>query len=574
MANQIVAVERTRLALRRTLCAGVHLLLLGLALPAQAQTPVLTQSAATQLEQGFAQLPGDLTLTDAQVRADRVDVRICPRSGACAQLTLTHPRQPCTGERTPAFCVQFVGPQPPFAAEVLRAVARFPPTIWRATQHASPLPQLEARDDSPLRRHLAALAWLALWGLLPLLLGLLAGSLARRWPRLRKPCLALPLAPALLALVWPSLPFGDAVLMAVLGVLAAFWRLDAQPQRRQRWLLAGGLLALGLALLEISLRVAGPVPPLVQDSRMGFLQTPPLQVEPSLRGTDESVNLASWAEALCVDPAQFRVLRARAPRSPWVLHLGDSMLFGVGLTAAQAVPDQLAVLLPQWTHVNAGLPGSTIDLQFALLQRLLRAWPAPVAVVLHAYPGNDLDGLDEPLDVCGSQPVLSQPPQPVAVTCQPRVQATLRQRLLHAPLPLPIVRAAQWSWLARRLVAALQVAQSGTRLAQVQDPKQRYLAIAGALQQVLQRQQIPLLAVLMPVRTRIVPGGVTAARSLTQVFDSLGIPVLDSQALCDERMEPQAPLFLGPQDIHLAPQGAVRYAQWLAPHVERLLRPL
>ena len=598
-------------------------LLLALPVFAQSNRPVLTAETAHQLELAFVQAPSGLVLDDAQISAERIAMRVCQPSGACAQLTLTQPAPPCAGETTPTFCLQWTGAIAPFRTQLLQVLARVPASVWQAPvatvqRPQSPWPDarpwlqlglvalllalaqlasrgvwgallalvmvaaalaawrvLPADDDRDWLAHqeILALGWEAIWWLVPLVLGLIAGSLARAWPRAKWPLLLLPASLALVPLFWRPLVFGDAWAMALVATLSGLWRSDLRPNPGRRWLLAATVTFAGLGALEATLRLAAPAPPVIDDARVELLQTPPLRTE-NARNLEQlqkpspgDSTLAAWAEALFVPPERFRTLRARAPHGPWLLHLGDSLVYGTGLTAEQGVPAQIAPLLPAFAHVNAGLPGSSIDLQFALMLRLLRAWPAPAAVVLHVYPGNDLTGLDAPLDFCGGAPVLTLPPRDLAVACTAWQPQTLAQRLLHSPLPLPLVRAARWSWLARRIVAAHVAAQTPAQTQDVSGVARRYAQIAKEMQRILREKGIALNVAFMPVRPGTQHDGGAAARALQAAFAALQVNVLDSQALFDARAHAgQAQqLFQGEHDVHLTADGARVYASWLAP---------
>jgi lysophospholipase L1-like esterase len=598
--------------------------------------PVLTSETAPQLEQAFAHDAAGLVLDDAQIGADRIAMRVCRPDKRCLALTLTHPGPPCAGEATPAFCVEFAAQRQAFApddAALLQVLARVPVSVWHAPEAAvvtqepphspwpdrRPLLQLglmavlfvllllasrgplgrlvalvviaaglvawhrlpsEGVHDWLAHREFAALGWEAIWWLVPLTLGFGVGLLALRWLKLRWPLLLIPAALALVPIVWRPLVFGDALAMAVVGVLVALWQSDLAPHRARRWLLAGLMLGLSLALLEGVLH-GGREPAIVEDSRQELLQTPPMHAQQAetlqelRKPAAADSTLSGWAEALFVAPAQFRALRAQPPQGPWILHLGDSLLFGTGIAAADAVPAQLTPLLPGYAEVNAGLPGSTVDLQFALLDRLLRAWPVPALVVLHVYPGNDLTGLDVPLDFCGGLPVLAQLPADVSLTCQTWRPETLEQRLLHTPLPLPLQRAARWSWLARRLVAVHATAQTPKAPLQMADASRRYQQIVAKMQAILRDRHIPLVAAFMPVRPGSQQDEGAAARALIEVFAALHVTLLDSQAIFDKRSQAgeERQLFLGDNDVHLTEQGAKVYATWLAPFLTTALTP-
>lgn len=591
------------------------LLLLALAPSiALAQTPprVLTDQTGPELERAFSALPGGATLSDAQIRGAQVDAKVCASAGPCAEFVLSDPQQACKGERTRTFCLVFRGEAGPLHPVVRNAVEHIAPTVWQIPlQRAAVSPWPERRvwlqmglfalmlallllagrggpalgvalgvlavgaygwayvwraDDRawPARMEFAPLGWEAIWWLLPMTVGLVAAACGRRWPSRRRWCLILPASVAALPLVWPALVPGDALPMAIIALLVARWQGDVAPQRALRWSVALMVSLLGIGGLELVLRMGSP-PPAVEDARQILLRPAPALADEGTR--------AAWTDTLFTAPAHFKVLRARPPQSPWLLHLGDSMLFGAGIAEARAVPAQLAPLLPGVAQVNAGVPGSSIDLQYAFLERLLKLWPAPLAVVLHVYPGNDLSGLDQALEICGGRPVLTAPQQPVAVACQSAAPPPLLQSLLHTPLPLPLARAAQWSWLARRLAVAHQQLQVFAEPADDAGAARRYRQIASALQRRLQEKGIRLVVAFMPGRAG--PHGVAsaAADQLHAVFADLQVPQLDTQRVFAEqaRQGLDAALFVSASDPHLSQRGAALYAATLAPWLQTAL---
>ncbi len=599
--------------------------------------PVLGAAAGPQLEQAFA-ASGGVTLADAQIRADRADLRVCMPDATCAQVTLAPPQPPCAGDLTPAFCVQ-VGDLPQaLRPRLLGILVQIPATVWQMPPTRTPPPpaaHLVARQPprpalsqwpdrrpwlqlglvvalcallyaasrsvrgallaggiavvglalwwwqfadadlaDPARREGLALGWEAVWWLVPVLLGLLAGAVTRRWPQLRALPLAIPASWVFAPLVGSQLFLGDALGMALVGAIVALWHGDIQPHRARRWLLAAVVSVLGLGVLEGALRVRRQPPPVVEDARVQLLAAAQWQsaADLDLQHVPPGSSAAGMLEALFVDPRHFRTLRAQRPTDRWLLHLGDSMLFGDGIAADAAVPARLRTRLPGLAQVNAGVAGSTLDVQFAFLQRLLATWPAPTAVVLHVYPRNDLVGLDYPFDFCAGQPVLTPPSQPVAVRCLAPGRMPLVDRLRHSPLPLPLARAARWSWLARWLVGVHAASPGVWAPAVGGDAPHRYGQIARAMQQRLRDKQIGFAVALMPVRQRARHDAAAEAAIFRTIFAALQVPVLDSQPLFDANAADEASLFLPGDNIHLSPQGAELYAGWLAGQLPQELK--
>ena len=159
---------------------------------------------------------------------------------------------------------------------------------------------------------------------------------------------------------------------------------------RQRWLLAVAGLAVGIALAELGFRVMKPLGP-----------------EFVLAATTSTINPSYF-----VDDVELRVVLAPSVesqgfttnalglRSPEltakrdgekrILALGDSFTLGLAVSDGEDFPARLdAVLGPNITVLNAGVPGYGTAQATGLMRRLVAATEAD-AVILSVYTGNDL----------------------------------------------------------------------------------------------------------------------------------------------------------------------------------------
>src|SRR5262249_27443383 len=89
-----------------------------------------------------------------------------------------------------------------------------------------------------------------------------------------------------------------------------------------------------------------------------------------------------------------------------VLHIGDSMVFGVHIPRDHTFAADLEKLEPDVQHINGGISGMRPDDYLVVL----RSWIARHSVDLAAiylFEGNDLNGLDAPHPCSNWQPILS-----------------------------------------------------------------------------------------------------------------------------------------------------------------------
>ena len=421
-----------------------------------------------------------------------------------------------------------------------------------------------------------------LWWLLPVLLGASVGLLMR-W-RLRRRIahraaawLALALVPPLgawLAVLSTRLGPMDGAAMALVAVLAWLAVAHGRFARPVPWLLSLVSLVLALLILEGAVRWGRP-PPVLEQAPLSLLAPPSLRPDglPVAAG-DQLIDCALHAD---IGETTARCLRLGAPPRdrPWLLHLGDSMVFGSGVAPDVALPAQLQRLIPQFAHVNGGVPGSSVDVELALLQRLLTV-AKPSLVVLYAMPGNDADEVGTPVESCKAEPPLQLIDGTAHLRC-PKPSWAPRpwhRAFLYSRLPLPIAALTDVSWLARHLESLHRLALEPARAHEQRPPGDAamYGQYVRALAQLLETEHVPLQIVVMPLR-RSTYGTFTDARreQLRTALASAASTVLDSQPVLDAAVqrEGEAAVYLDqPQgDIHLNPHGLSLLATWLAPQL-------
>ncbi len=604
---------------------------LALAAPSPTDDAVLTPDIGPRLEAAFARAEPTFHLRDAAIKPRQVQAHVCRPSGACLDVLLTPPNGRCPGHPLATWCVQFPAGVPPDAELLFRALdgdaaldaprardllaplAAFLapllaiglvalwlrprlPVVWQQGRLLAIFLLVFAVDaawtadrfagrvslDSMALWGLSTSAWLWIWWLTPLALGGLLGLLVRCGLRRRLtrtwsawlPLATVPLLGAWLAALSTRIGAMDGGAMALVATLAFLAVAHRRWGRRLPWLVSLAAAAVCLLGLELAARLWLPPPPVVEHAALSLL------VRPSPRPD----RLPVAAGDLTVDCALHggmgeetaRCLRLDRPPAdkPWVLHLGDSMLFGSGVSPDRALPAQLAERLPRVGHVNAGVPGTSIDVELALLQRVLQT-ERPNLVVLYAMPGNDADEVDAPTESCAGQAPLAWDGLTPHLRCPqaiwpPRPWYAL---LLQSRLPLPIAALAGHSWIARHLMwlqfRAIEPPRAHDRAPPTDvAPYQRYLQ---ALRALLRQAGIPLQIVIMPLRR-------SQYREFTEPRRrQLGAVLRETQAVVDTQpaidaavaREGESAIFLDTPsgDIHLNSHGIGLLAAFLAPQL-------
>lgn len=536
---------------------------------------MLTPDVGPRLEAAFAAAAPAFRLDDAKIWPHHIDARVCRADASCLELRLTPPAATCSGRRSRAWCVAFPAGEP---ADVDALLAVLP---GGAANSSAPLVDLVAGTvEEAAVWGVSTATWLWVYALAPLLLGLLL-ALPLRW-RLRRRVALHGAWLAALALLVPALGAEIALRTGLVGALdgAALLALTgltwlvAVERRFERplpWLLALASLLLSLAGAEALLRL-GPRPPVIETERL----TLPLHnaTRPDGGTMHKAEALVHCALYATVGSETGRCLRLRElpTAGPWVLHLGDSMVFGSGVDAERAFAARLPALTPGLDHRNGGIPGVSIDLQLGLLQRVL-ALARPTEVWLHIMPGNDLEELDLPSDFCDGAPAMLRDAQGVRPRCPtPRWRrGSWWRRVLASQMPLPLAALAASSWLVRDLAVVQRRALESKRSYRPDvgaDPE-GYAAYLAALRATLHAAGVPLRVSLMPMRPSAYEDSSEPRRARVRaILGAAGLPVWDSQPLVDAwvaeggegavfRDEP-------PGDIHLNEPGHQRLAEALA----------
>jgi len=437
----------------------------------------------------------------------------------------------------------------------------------------------ESRVDRAGTWYLSTGGWLWIWWLMALWGGGSIGlalrlGLARRVAS--RPLIWLvvgggPLLGAVAAVATRRVGSLDGAAIAAVASLVFLAVAHARCANPKTWLLGLGASAAAAGALEGAARVLLPAPPVVEHEALALWgpaspRPDGLPVGPhALR-----VHCALHAE---IGQCKAGILRMESPPQdkPWVLHLGDSMVYGLGVGSGETLPARLAARDPAVGQVNAGVPGTSIDVQLAVLQRVL-ALQAPNLVVLHIMPGNDLDEVEAPVESCDGQP----PFWLEGTIPRPRCATPLWARrpwgrmVLESRLPLPIAATMDASWAARDL-AQLQrwlLTPSASHDPPLPAKALIYGQYLDALVARLRDASIPLRVVVMPQRPGHDADFATRRRAqLVAVLLAADLPFIDLQAPVDGwlRTQGETQVFVDrpPGDIHLNAEGLSRLAALL-----------
>jgi lysophospholipase L1-like esterase len=396
----------------------------------------------------------------------------------------------------------------------------------------------------------------------------------------------------------------------------------AAPRRRRWWRLPaalglGALLAAGA--LELAFRLCWRLPPAFAEFEQAGLYVPTddgdVALKPGYRG---ELQVDGRRTAVVVNGLGLRgpEIGARAAREARVLIGGDSVVFGYGVEAEEALPQRLQALLAQAAGRpvvvgNAGVPGYGTRNAVRQLVRADRAFGADL-LVLCAFLGNDaVEDLRGERTAYGG--LVFDGAMARLIRSSSRARLAVRSRAWLWFETWLFNNAPSWSPLQQLAPTADELAAlhglpggypayAGTHaglfldaidpatswaagappvlprvLAQVRAALEQAKALAGAR---------PLCFVVLPTRWQVVPAawdahlrelGFDAAsfrRGLSQqrllaVADELGVPAFDATPALAAAPEPAA-LFLA-DGGHLSVRGNEVLAAWLARELARRL---
>ncbi|MBP6833618.1 MAG: hypothetical protein KA978_22720 [Deltaproteobacteria bacterium] len=442
---------------------------------------------------------------------------------------------------------------------------------------------------------MAVLVALALL-LTPVLLGVLATALARarlprRWRTLWAALLlSTPVALSLLAIprsnelsLWD---FAFATGGFMVGVVLALIQPDGAVLAGARR--TGGRVLVGLLVAEVIVRVALPSPGDVPPPRSARLLLPVTNREPPCNVTYPEANV------------QRQTLTEGAPGRPMVLHIGDSLVEGIGVPREETFVSLVGAAQPGVHHVNLGTVGAGPDVYFLALSRWAPLARARLAVV-YLFVGNDMFDLEARYLCCAGGGLLRDESDHPAMRCPtPRWHIPLKAHLTTSPAPFTLRALAGVSRVAGHLLRfVIRVQQDAHRrgfgiLPSPGAPgamvprwallSRRIRAIAAAARD----NHTPLLMVVLPSRPTLErtfgrtprsndywgtrERGEEGHRRFLDAVRAEGIDALDAWDVIRSTMAQDGAerTFANeyPGDVHLGRLGHRRLAEWLLPHLQ------
>lgn len=425
----------------------------------------------------------------------------------------------------------------------------------------------------------APLAWTVALGLtlVPVALGLALGQLARRLPLAPRRALVLILlgasvgAPLLMfTRLTPFNPFdawwSGGLFALTFGVRA--WAALRKPVPRGAYLFVLGTVVVLCAAAELLVRQGSHLMRPIHPPPEQPLTMNPRDAEFGCRALFPDAATSGWFTNLR-EPGQV----PRKPGHKRVMHVGDSVLEAGDRELSRS--DGYAALLqaasPGEEHLNLGISNTGTDAHLLVLQRwlpLLR----PDAVVLHAYPGNDIGEIDRPFLCSAAGPLFDyrRPGPPTAWFERASWAFSLERALELWPPPYPLRILASQSDLARKVVwtlARLFESRHDYYTAS-EESWRRYERLMLAFRDSVQAARVPLRVVVLPdpERTEQIvtqPRGPNGRRML-EVLSRLGIEVLDAALILEATTHtPGAEPLLLPNTPHFSRSGHRLVANWL-----------
>lgn len=391
-----------------------------------------------------------------------------------------------------------------------------------------------------------------------------------------------PLPGALWLLRWqPVVGLWDAVFEAgLLGLGILYGSHRWFPGWRER-ALTGFALLTSFGMVEILYRAAALPTPRFPATSSGpnLLLADAMQANSAVQGWDigsnEVVCSVAYGEQYVrtLVPNGLQVVALphtyRPTRPRRILHVGDSMVHGLGVLTADRFTARLARLDPDTEHINAGLPGTAPDAYLAQISAWVRSHPLSL-IVVYLYEANDLEGLDAPSPCCGFEPILQAGEGRLALRCPQALAFDLHRaspsalRLISPPpylLRAMIPHSVAASHLAMALVSR-KVGGTVTEAAQT-----RLRDILGTIADIAATHQVPVVVVLLPDRywmERATGERSPTGARMAEIARAAGLTVYDPgaplrRAAAESGLQP----FLGAFDGHFSAAGHAFLADWL-----------
>lgn len=279
-------------------------------------------------------------------------------------------------------------------------------------------------------------------------------------------------------------------------------------------------------------------------------------------------------------PRQFS---ARADKQRRVLHVGDSITWGLGVARDQTFTAYLERLEPETQHINAGIPGTAPDAYLLVMRRWL-ALREVDAAVLYLFEGNDLFGLDDSYPCADWQSLLSYTDagaelRDVTASRVDLGNAGFTWLRYNSPPPYLVRVLIPHSVAASHLAAAIVAANRRQPFAHNLPPQTALLhlgAILRAAREDAERHAIPLIAIVIPSRFWVEHPDKTHHYSpaMIEAAKAAGVLVYDAWDAISAAVGRGENVFLDvPGDPHFNAQGHELIARWLHNQLAAATRP-
>ncbi len=537
---------------------------------------VLPPAAGERLGAAFDKLAPNWGLKSAAVGENHVLASLCDKQ-QCYDVQFEEPQADCAGLSLAAWCIGFDDTSPNSLRIAIEAEfgSHRPADFWLVPEaDAGGHGIAEEPPPSAIFPVLLALSLL----LLPIPLGWALGVGLRRFKERRVAAswggalmLLVPLLPAFF-IPLNYLPVGFYDLLAIglligIGLVAGGHRWGRTIVLREALLVAGALMV-ALVIVEVVVRLALPAP-------AAF----PPPTEASFRLVATGANGVGGQACKGLFPERFpELVQERSGvvgRTGQVLHVGDSMVEGVGVEPGERFVSRLNQLDARAAHINVGFAGTGPEYYY-LATRRWQTLSKSGAVVWYLYLFNDIDGgLQEPYGCCGGSTLLAYGEDQFEERCPAWKVGAPDNRFQNSPAPYPLRVATAYFRTAGHLVQLhnrlVQVSPRGA-VPLAESLRRTGLVLRKAVRE-LGEQGVGFTVVLLPYRGVLEGESVEQQRispmrsGVLEICEQHGIRCLDGTAPFARLVESgdvESAFINEPVwDYHFSAEGHRIVAEWL-----------
>ncbi len=330
--------------------------------------------------------------------------------------------------------------------------------------------------------------------------------------------------------------------------------------------------AVPLAVLEVAARLLLPPPPPVTPFEPQLLRWPENGAEPAcfdLQQLEKGQSTGVQRAIGCVSPTRPDALRR-------ILHVGDSLAYGLNLPEQDTFETILERRQPGIEHINAGIPGAAPDAYLVMMRRCLGLRPVD-EVVFYLFAGNDLIDMDRGQSCSRGESILSYGPGGPVERFPPGTPPPGALRLAVARLrkePAPYLAQALLCCSAadRLLVAAMLRLQNDDGPVGTEEVRSDHLErVLRAARNDLATGRRPFTVVVLPSRSSVVSGQPSHDASvLLEVSRRSGARTLDAYPALRAAFLAGRDIFQEDR-VHLAREGNEVLATWLGENLSTVV---